>query len=637
VIAQAAEPTTSELHEAATMLAELGYRVFPLVPRGKTPATTNGCKDATDDLDQIDRWWSDGTPYNVGVSTEGLFILDADTMNDGSPNPFVPSLNGHADDLDAAPCVATRSDGRHWWFRQTDSQAFRNSQGKIATKVDTRANGGYVVAPPSVFVPKCEDDGPAGQWRWLPGRDIEKPALLPTVPSWLIDRLNVAPAKAETPRTGDTLEKGSRNTTLFKMACRLRSGGFSQTAIDAALLAENVTTCNPPLPADEVHTIAASVMRYEPGEIPEEAGAPVEFQRITCRQLAEGDYRVEFYIDGMLVKGQPALMAGPPKGMKTSTLIDAATSLSTATRFLGRFDVPNAIRTGVMSGESGLATIQETARRIHDARGLKLEDNQNLIWSPDVPRFGDALHTAALEKFLRDDEIELLAVDPAYLSMPGADAGNLLIQGPLLRSMSKICGDMGVTLLICHHTKRNTLTPGGDPLELSDIAWAGFAEFARQWWLVNRRERYEEGTGEHRLWLSVGGSAGHSGLYAVNVSEGVYAPATPRWWDVSIENGNALLNQQRQEKKNAKATERDQKAEEKRDFDRTKVWAAMGELAKPETSSIIAGAARLNGTRTKAALGLLIADGLVREAKVVRENNQAYPGFELTEEGNAHA
>jgi putative DNA primase/helicase len=270
VVTTGTKPTAAELHEAATVYAEWGYAVFPLIPRSKKPLTEHGCKEATTDLDQIDSWWSDGRPYNIGISTEGLFVLDVDTMNDGTANPFVPSLNGHAVDLDAAPCVVTRNNGRHYWFRQTDSQTFRNTQGKIATKVDTRANGGYAVAPPSYFEPRPgheDDDGPAGQWQWLPGRDIEKPELLPTVPAWLVDRLATKPATTEKPRTaGDTLEKGSRNDTLFKMACRLRRSGFAQSAINSALLAENIASCNPPLDADEVEKIAASVMRYEPDD-----------------------------------------------------------------------------------------------------------------------------------------------------------------------------------------------------------------------------------------------------------------------------------------------------------------------------------------------------------------------------------
>ena len=48
----------SIVHEAALQYAELGYPVFPCVSGDKTPQTTHGYKDATTDLDQIDRWWT---------------------------------------------------------------------------------------------------------------------------------------------------------------------------------------------------------------------------------------------------------------------------------------------------------------------------------------------------------------------------------------------------------------------------------------------------------------------------------------------------------------------------------------------------------------------------------------------------
>jgi len=46
------------LLRAALVYAErFGFAVFPCKPRGKTPLTEHGCKDATRDTARIREWW----------------------------------------------------------------------------------------------------------------------------------------------------------------------------------------------------------------------------------------------------------------------------------------------------------------------------------------------------------------------------------------------------------------------------------------------------------------------------------------------------------------------------------------------------------------------------------------------------
>ncbi|MCC6492064.1 MAG: PriCT-2 domain-containing protein, partial [Pirellulales bacterium] len=260
----------------------------------------------------------------------------------------------------------------------------------------------------------------------------------------------------------------------------------------------------------------------------------IRYKVLTCAELSKGDYSLEFLIDNTLVAAQPLIIAGAQKTLKTSFIVDAAISLATGGYFLGRLPVQRACRVGVMTGESGLATIQENAINVCRAAGKWLDQVEGLFWSEDLPRFGDPAHMEAVEAFLLDYEIETLFVDPAYLCLPATDSGNLIAQGELLRGMAEVCRRNGALLALCHHTKKNTGRDPYEPPELPDIAWSGFAEFCRQWWLIGRRDKYEPGTGKHKLWLSIGGSAGHSALWAVDVSEGTRTDPEGRRWEVSL-------------------------------------------------------------------------------------------------------
>ncbi len=120
------------------------------------------------------------------------------------------------------------------------------------------------------------------------------------------------------------------------------------------------------------------------------------YRRFTCSELAAAEFTIEYLVQGMLVAGQPCIMSGGKKSLKTSVAIDLAISLAMAGHFLGRFKVTRGCRVLIMSGESGLATIQETAFRIAAAAGRHLTDISSLIISDELPMLGNADHAEAL-------------------------------------------------------------------------------------------------------------------------------------------------------------------------------------------------------------------------------------------------
>ena len=53
-----------------------------------------------------------------------------------------------------------------------------------------------------------------------------------------------------------------------------------------------------------------------------------------------------------------------------------------------------------------------------------------------------------------DDELEVLAVDPAYMCLPDIDHASLFQVGERLRGVSRVCQETGAMLLLAHHTRK---------------------------------------------------------------------------------------------------------------------------------------------------------------------------------------
>lgn len=440
--------------------------------------------------------------------------------------------------------------------------------------------------------------------------------------------------------------EGSRNDAAFRLSAVLVND-FLLPEQDAWQLVQRWNDCNQPsLSPHELRTTFASAVRgakHPPGgKLTERPGTvvtewpatrdhqAVSFTRLTAAELDAGHYELEYLIDGTLTAGQPHILAGARKSLKTNIALDACISIASGLPFLGRLDVLRPARTAIMSGESGLPTIQETCRRICDAKGTRLRDVTGLIFSPDLPRIDNQAHLAALADFIRNDEIEVLALDPMYLTMPGDDAGNLFKTGELLRGLTKVCSDAGVTLIMAHHTRKNNLGDPFSPPELEHIAWAGFQEYARQWWLLSRRESYQPGSGQHRLWFSVGGSAGHSSLWALNIAEGVYDGFTPRVWNVELltagdARDSAKQHQAEQRKLNAQAKFTSQVESDKQAIED----ALRGVPGHVETKSVIEARSGRSGKAFNEAMAHLLRAGKLNSATIKRANGQEYPAFAM--------
>jgi putative DNA primase/helicase len=238
---------------AALAYAQAGVDIFPLhtpmfgrdgvkcscaradcINIGKHPRTKNGFKDATRDEAQIQIWYKMWPDANIGASTAGMVVVDVDPDHGGELTwKALERDYGRVETWTVLTGEHEGTRGQHLWYRAPKDTDMRNTSGKskrisLGNGIDTRANGGYVILPPSGHESGVEyvtkSGGPEGIAP-LPGWILQK---LQT-PAGPTDRESGAYFKsvvADVDRllsVGGQIEAGGRDELVWAYCCGLRS------------------------------------------------------------------------------------------------------------------------------------------------------------------------------------------------------------------------------------------------------------------------------------------------------------------------------------------------------------------------------------------------------------------------------
>lgn len=462
---------------------------------GKHPRTKNGVKDASRDLDQITRWWTDWPEANIGIATgtiSSLYVIDIDSHKGASLEDLQAfGLDGLMRTLTAN----TGSGGYHFYL--SCDRAWPNTSDRLGRAIDTRGEGGYVVAPPS-----RNRKGPYSWYNSQPVAAMPEALLArlrePALPSFVKastvqaperkehpyetsqsqthlsqnasrPEVSVSPA-AKAPQTADATNAPpeARNTYLVGLAGTLRGRGMDLHQIRVALLATNEARYGDgkhpqgPLSAEEIErTILKSVAKWEAeGGVLPAAGPVVD----DLSHLMRLELPPPVWIVPDLLPGGLAQLGGKPKLGKSWLALGLALTCALGTvngdhRVLGRYA---AEPVGVL-----YLSLEDNSRRFQE------RVNKLLAGRPVPERFSYALDWRMLTQGGLDDldawlttapDTHLVVIDTlAKVRMPTGTKGNTYQEDSLFMSgLHKLAMRQQICLLVVHHTRKQSSSDHAD-------------------------------------------------------------------------------------------------------------------------------------------------------------------------------
>ncbi len=244
----------SRIGRAALRYSELGYNIFPCLPKSKRPATQNGFKDATRDSEQISSWWRHNPRYNLGLPTGSInrvLVVDFDFKDGIRADDAMFEFEREFGKLPETPYQMTGNYGLQFFFEEREPIA---TAIRVRTNTDIKGEGGYVIVPPSTH-----PNGTLYAWDEMHKLGDIELASLPKSLKDILATHRSSPTSKSAGHWGDLIShpvcEGSRHSTLLRILGHLLGKRVDSRIAEIAIHAINRSVCHPPLPDGEVNNI----------------------------------------------------------------------------------------------------------------------------------------------------------------------------------------------------------------------------------------------------------------------------------------------------------------------------------------------------------------------------------------------
>ena len=380
------------LLEWAVYYSQLGWSIFPVGQDKKPLLDWKKYQSEFPTSDDINTWFIDPNTKGIGIATGSLsklFVLDIDQGANTDGLHLSPTLT-----------VKTGGGGWHYYYKYPANTIIRNSAGLIREHIDIRAEGGYVIAPPSLHLS-------GNHYEWcdaLAPDDIE----IAAIPDWLLgDLISPFTTKKNFSEIAKGVNEGQRNelgaALVGKLLLYLPE---DEWALAWEYLVGWNQRNNPPLPFAELKNIFQSITEKElknrDPKTRSERAKPLSVEQIFAMKLETRP----FLVDLLVPEKGLACFSGESNGGKGWVTLHIAHCIATGQPAFGKFTVKQG---GVLIIDEEAGTNEFHRRMI--MFGIKPEDKIYLYSQGEfkVDLKDDLQH---LVNTAKDLEIKLVIFDP---------------------------------------------------------------------------------------------------------------------------------------------------------------------------------------------------------------------------------
>ena len=488
--------------EQAAEYVDSGWSVLPVRPEEKRPFMTNWLQYTKTRAPKpmVESWFNNLSGAGVGVVTgriSNMVVLDVERT---CPYPIEELLKKYPTQMIAK----SGGGGYHLFYQYPTNQARVSNRVRIFDGADLRADGGFIVLPPTMH--------PSGnRYEWI------KRGPLGAFPMALLE-LQAQPRIQGEGWITEALRgvsEGGRNDTCARLAGYFFKKGMNADIVEALLLDWNERN-EPPLPVNEVRATIKSIERShavgdsqftqvqfinDKTEQEREAQAQSSFGVMKMRDYVKGygGEGVSWLVDEWLPDKSITFLVSPPESYKTWLLLDLAVSVSAGVPFLGKYRINNPGPTLIIQQEDSHSGLTDRLALIVEQKLNALpvlSDNEWVVPAmPDIPiyvhpdrqlRFSDKRVLEEMEKQIATIKPKVILIDPLYSTTDSTD--NYMADLANRMMILKTWRDKyGCSFVIAHHSKKN-LDPDSTAREDS---WGSqfLNAFLEAGWQVRRNPR----------------------------------------------------------------------------------------------------------------------------------------------------